>query len=147
MSKDNQMQTCECKVALADKRSVVLRRGITPAEAIILMEIHGDHAIMEPVQKENVSRTTMEEKSILCAKYDRPQRMIVERMFPGHDPRIPMTFEEANIDVKLAPAVKREKGNITTVTGGKADLKSSSKDMKKAAQEMPAEESVVERID
>lgn len=147
MADENIMQTCECKVALADSKTSVLRRNITPAEAIILQEIHGPQAIVEPVQQENIERTTIEEKINLRSKYDRPNREVVEKMFPGHDPRIPMTFKEAGIEIQLAPTQKRAKGNITTLTGGKADLKSSKKDMKKAIETAPVEESTVEKID
>lgn len=147
MADKNKMQTCECKVALADKRNVILRRGITPAECVILMSIHGDHAIIEPVQKESIDRTALEEKSLLRQKYDRPHRQIVEQMFPGHDPRVPMTFKDANIDIQLAPSVKRQKGNITTMSGGKPDLKSSKKDMAEEAESMEAGESTVQKID
>lgn len=117
--KKKKMQTCECRVQV-DSRTTVLRRNITPAEALVLTEMNGAQAIIEPVQKTSVERTPIEEKQNLVAKYDRGNRRPVETLFPGHAPNLPMTFEEAGIAVQLAPTKKTQKGNIKAVKDGDA---------------------------
>jgi hypothetical protein len=117
--KNSKMQTCECKVQ-SDSRTTVLRRGITPAEAVVIMSVLGEQALIEPVQKGSVERTSAEEMDRLQQRYDGPNKPVVSDLFPGHNPELPMTFSDAGIDVEFAPSKKRQKGNIKAVKGGNA---------------------------
>lgn len=123
MSNKNKMQTCECKIQ-ADPKTQVLRNGITPAEALVIIEKLGPQAIVDAVQKGSIERESFEEKARLKQRYDRLNKGYVDKLFPGHAANLPMTFKDAGIPVQFGADEKRVKGNITPIKDGKPDLPS-----------------------
>jgi len=118
------MQLAKCKVQLAGNRNnEVLVNNVTPAQVILLKSLHGDHAVNEVVVTGNAEgRDPSEEKSRLAQMYNKPNKNVAEKLFPGAIPTLPKTFEEAKIPYELAPPKPHEKGNIVPVKNGKADI-------------------------
>lgn len=136
------MQLAKCLVSLSGNRNnQVLRTNVSAAEILVLRHVHGEASVSEVVVTGTVERTNIEEKALLCEKYNRPGKDKVEKLFPGIDPRMPMTLKDASIDFILAPKTKHTQGNVVPMKGGRKDEVT---DAEKAS--IAASESVVTKV-
>lgn len=90
------METASCIVRLGgDVRNEVPRRGVTPADLVLLRHIHGGPETVYAVKKDGKREATpAREKRRLIAAYPRHEAAI-EMLFPGLKPDLPMTVAEA----------------------------------------------------
>lgn len=114
------MQLATCILALSgNEGNKVLMHHLSPAEIIMLEIIHGPGSVTEVVLTGKIERSAMEQKALLLERYHRPPKVDINDTFPGRDPRMPMTFSEADIEARLAPAVEQKQGNVAATVGGK----------------------------
>ena len=94
--KQGSMETVSGLVRLGgDVRNEVPINNITPAQLVVLAGIHGGDSSLRNLSVTGaVTRTSAQEKRRLIAKFPRYMQMI-ESMFPGLRPVLPMTLKEA----------------------------------------------------
>lgn len=94
------MEICKCEIRLGgDLRNSVPRRNITPAEVMVLQEVHGAaDAVVKIVITGDVERTALEEKARLNYLYRKPMGKdgvnAVNKIFPGSSPNLPEKFSQ-----------------------------------------------------
>jgi hypothetical protein len=100
-------QIASGRLKMSPETDVPISR-ITPAEAVVLENIHrrgaGGQAVYDLVGVAIVDIADSDEKLRLALKY---KGDIVEKLFPGNNPRLPASFEEAGFQcaepVQAAP--------------------------------------------
>lgn len=95
--------------------SIVKKRGLTPAEVVILQRIHAPDAVVDVVlEPTDHDRDAAEEFDRLHTVYGSSKggAEVITAAFPGSNPRLPLTFKEIGIDATpmKAPA-KRARAN------------------------------------
>ena len=97
------MQTANCIIKTSDVHTIPVY-GVTPAEAQVLVKIHfkgaNGQALESAALATDVERDGQAEYERLCAKYN---PSIIAEMWPGHNKRLPQTFDEAGIKLTNAP--------------------------------------------
>jgi hypothetical protein len=105
------MHWCTAKVNLAGQGfTVFVFNEFLPVswpEVQVLMALHGDENLMEIKPCKVSETTTRAEKNRLYAKYGN----IVERVFPGHAPRMELLMPGESDD---QPLIESDEGRITT---------------------------------
>jgi len=92
--------------------NTVVRTGLTPPEILVLNQIHGEGSVVDIVRmfKPDADVSAKAEKRRLAERYPKYAKL-VEEMFPGLDPRMPTTFDDAGIELagdNSASARKKE---------------------------------------
>lgn len=109
INRTKHMKTINCRIRLHEY-SDVAGIGITPAEAVVLQQLHGANAggpvIQKPVASGEVDRTDKDEVARLVAKYPvrgKSGEAVAKELFPGAFPKLPETFAEVGIEGVQAP--------------------------------------------
>lgn len=101
------MQIANCTLLLNEFKASVPKHNITPAEAQLLIHMHGENAGEMPIkslviQKEGITKSDIEVRKRLAEFYKPfstdPKAITVEKVFPKGT-KLPQTFEEV-IDVE-----------------------------------------------
>jgi len=107
------MQTATAWLKLNELGDNVQKKNITPSEALLLRAkfgylIEGETAPLNPLTHlaltEDVERGNAEEYGRLCHKYGAP---VVKELFPGVNPKMPVTFEEVGFEESEEPEPKK----------------------------------------
>lgn len=79
--------------------NTVFRDTVTPPEVLVLERIHGEGSVVDVVRKFAPDRdiSAKAEKARLLDRFPSHYAKLIDEMFPGVDPRMPMTFEDAGI--------------------------------------------------
>ncbi|MEQ9416660.1 MAG: hypothetical protein RJQ08_03855 [Salinisphaeraceae bacterium] len=105
------METCNVTVRHKGRlTSTVRRRAVTPAETVLLRELHGADAVVEfELNPTPIKRDSVAEIERLRDFYgvSAEQLKIIDNAFPGHSPKLPETFAE--IGVAVDAVEKRER--------------------------------------
>ena len=80
----------------------MIKYPVTPAEIILLRAIHGEDAVINIELVDSVERSTSEEKERLLGAYKTKtpdsEAPLVEVLFPGYDPRLPVSLKDLRLD-------------------------------------------------
>lgn len=88
------MQVCECLVLIGgDQRNSVQKESVTPAEIVLLQQIHGIDAIRDICVMKSDKRTHDEERNRLGGLYG---DMVVSNTFGAYG-KLPSTLKEAKV--------------------------------------------------
>ena len=99
------MEVATVTVRLAgDLNMQIPRHGVTPPEAAVLRAIHGSDAVVDIKNIHMDRREHRAEKARLLERYD---RKVVERLFPGVLPQLPITFK----DIEALPEIEIEESD------------------------------------
>jgi hypothetical protein len=141
------MDIANCIVALGgDPGNTVPKYGVTAAEILVLMTIHGNEAIMDVEPCGSIERVNRDERQRLLDTYparDSGNRQIVATMFPGAGASVPEKLADLQLDESVFAATERMKPGdapeaVEAAPAGKS--KKSKKSEKKApATPAPAE--------
>lgn len=135
------MERANALVALGGEMGhTVPRYDLTPAEAVVLMAIHGDDAVHEiaiqPEDDDTETPTQRDEIARLREKYvatdPNTGEPIVSLVFPGRNPDLPKTFEELELPETAYKALQR-----ATPAKAAAEAKAAAGAKAKAAQKKP----------
>ena len=95
------MQLADIQVNLGGNlHQSIPMRGVTPAEICVLKIVHGDDGVNNVRPTTMDKRTHKDEKDRLLERYTRHNEDI-EKMFPGMDPRLPVTLKDIGIVAKI----------------------------------------------
>lgn len=117
------MQTANIVLALGgDRNNTVPKYNVTPAEAAVMRQIHGDDSVREVNITGSVQRTHRQEIGRLAERYGRRdgERRIspeVNELFPGAAARVFETFDELELPEDFYVA----QGRKTTAAPRKAN--------------------------
>lgn len=103
------MELAKCEIRLAGSLvNTVVRNDITPAEMLILRELHGDECIanIEFQEKKSVSHEDLITKLQTFYNTENGRRAF-ERVFPGSQYTLPQTFREIGYDVSEEGELRR----------------------------------------
>jgi hypothetical protein len=90
------MQRCVCEVRLAgDLLNTVEKRGVSPAEVLILRHIHGDDSVCKFAPNGNDRGRAIDERGDLQERYPR----YFAEVFPGATPQLPEAFKDIGVDL------------------------------------------------
>lgn len=111
------MQTANIMVALGgDKGTLVPKRNVTVAEIAVLMEIHGNDAVLDIEPSGEIERTAREEIKRLVEIYGSAKKQgpngdvhIVSALYPGVGARVQRSLDELEIPEEFFKAEKRMK--------------------------------------
>jgi hypothetical protein len=118
------MRLCDLTVRLNDSTGhTVHKQDVTPAEIVVLQQIHGNSAVVDIVPKTEIKRTQAEEWERLQGIYGRnPDGLmdagngdLLEKLFPGaiSSKRLPVTMQDIGLGHLTNPL--RGKGKIAKV--------------------------------
>ncbi len=103
------MELCTCTIRHAGNLGMTIVKGpeqaVTPAEIVILREIHGHDSVVDVAFARNTNRSNAEELHRLRAYYG---EKVVERCFPGARPQLPTTLGEASLESDEPPELPDE---------------------------------------
>ena len=92
------MEVANCMVALSGSMlSIVPKRDVTPAEALVLLAIHGEGSVKRLERTTNDKRSHREEVDRLKSIY---RDDVIASMFPGLNPQLPVTFKDAGLEIE-----------------------------------------------
>lgn len=91
------MEVASCTVNLAGNVLHQVNKEVTPAEAQILLHVHGEGSVVNLKRKTNDKRSHREEFERLCDTY---REKVVRALFPGLNPSLPITFADASLQVE-----------------------------------------------
>lgn len=78
--------------------STVQKTGITPAELIVLRQVHGNDAVVQlQAERMEIKGESASEELERLEKTYGPE--VVAKAFPGHSPKLPKTFKEIGINI------------------------------------------------
>lgn len=90
------MQYGTCKVRLSGElNNEILKSGVTPAEILLLRQVHGVDAVHQVSAKGTDKRPHREEVERLSNTYG---AKVVAAAFPGLNPQLPVTFKDIGVD-------------------------------------------------
>lgn len=126
------METANITLLLGGSRDQTVRKRVTPAEYVLLATIHGGE---ESVKEISAAKTLAQGKTLTISardpkaeemNYDTQYESDIARihdiylkaneevakvfrdLFPGHNPRLPTTFKEVDINLKHLTAVQNK---------------------------------------
>jgi hypothetical protein len=91
------MQIAIVEILLNGNVQHTVTRPVTAAEILILRQIHGQDAVINPVELSTVKRSNLDEISRLKAEYG---SNVFTQVYPGAAPKLPETFAEAGLVVE-----------------------------------------------
>lgn len=113
------MQTCFCEVRIAGSPLHVVPKGglkwpdvVTPAEVLILRQIHGEDAVINIRPSKEIKVSHAKEFERLAVRYGGAgalaepggaQTLNLHQMFPGAVKTLPLTFAEIGLGVIEEP--------------------------------------------
>lgn len=99
-----------------DMVSSVIRHGVTPAEAEVLRALHGYHSVTAIEITETRDTSTTQEMERLQKRFkSKKSRQVLNRIFPGSRPRLPINFSD--IDIHNVPTKKSKNIEALKDTG------------------------------
>jgi hypothetical protein len=151
------MQIGKCLLVYNEFKSTIPKYDVTPAEVQLLVLMHSDNAGEIAVKELEVLRdevrSSPDEKLRLTSKYiarhEDKKRVTVESVWPGHNSRLPVSFDEVTdkegkpIFTKEGSALSKPNDGETMTIAGKVFTKA---DVEKllAANIKPIEEAIPE---
>jgi len=91
--------------------NTVVRHSVTPAELLVLRELHGDECLASINWQGKVNTTHEQVLENMRSFYNTESgKKALERLFPGASPKLPPTFKDIGYDIT-------EEGEIATRKG------------------------------
>lgn len=121
------METCNVTVRHKGKlTSSVRRRGVTPAEAVLLMRMHGNDALVdyelnpEPVKTDHIAEL---ERLRDFYGVSAENLRLIDESFPGHSPKLPEKFSGIGVTIDaVAKRPKRGRAPVETAEAAESVL-------------------------
>jgi hypothetical protein len=91
------MQIAIAEILLNGNVQHTVTRPIAASEVLILRQIHGQDAVINPVEPSTIKRSNLDEISRLKAEYGND---VFTKVYPGAAPKLPETFVEVGLVVE-----------------------------------------------
>lgn len=103
------MQRCKATIRLAgDMRNTVVKTGVSPAEVMVLQNIHGLDSVVDIRVTGNDQGHPQRHHGELAKLRKQYREKAVAAVFPGAKPALPETFDEAGINTTGADEFEDE---------------------------------------
>ena len=104
------MERANVLLALGGDQGNTVAKLVTAAEIVVLRAIHGDEAVFDIAPAEAVSVNMRAEHQRLRETYtsrDNDNKPIIDSVFPGAAPVLPMTLDDLDLPESLFAALRR----------------------------------------